>query len=128
MSRARGAAFGIGTFLLTLVALGFLVLPIVAIFARVPLHRLLDQLDDPVVRDAMVLTGTTNAIALAVILLVGTPAAYFLGTRRFRGRTRRDHAHRAAARAAADRRRHRPAGGVRGPHRPARRHLRPASA
>ena len=87
MSRARGAAFGIGTFLLTLVALGFLVLPIVAIFARVPLHRLLDQLDDPVVRDAMVLTGTTNAIALAVILLVGTPAAYFLGTHRFRGRT-----------------------------------------
>jgi molybdate transport system permease protein len=87
MSRARGAAFGIGTFLVTLVALGFLVLPIVAIFARVPLHRLLDQLDDPTVRDAMVLTGTTNAIALAVIMLVGTPAAYFLGTHRFRGRT-----------------------------------------
>ena len=33
------------------------------------------------------LTATTNAIALAVILLVGTPAAYLLGTRRFRGRT-----------------------------------------
>ncbi len=32
------------------------------------------------------LTATTNAIALAVILLVGTPAAYLLGTRRFRGR------------------------------------------
>jgi molybdate transport system permease protein len=87
MSRVRGTAFGIGTFCVTLVALGFLVLPIVAIFARVPLHRLLDQLDDPVVRDAMVLTATTNAIALAVILLVGTPAAYFLGTHRFRGRT-----------------------------------------
>jgi molybdate transport system permease protein len=87
MSRARGAAFGLGTFCVTLVALGFLVLPIVAIFARVPLHRLLDQVDDPVVRDAMVLTATTNAIALAVILLVGTPAAYLLGTHRFRGRT-----------------------------------------
>jgi molybdate transport system permease protein len=87
MSRARGAAFGASTFLLTLLALGFLILPIVAIFARVPLHRLLDQLDDPIVRDALVLTATTNAIALAVILLVGTPAAYFLGTRRFRGRT-----------------------------------------
>ena len=86
MSRARGAAFGASTFLLTLVALAFLVLPIVAIFARVPLHRLLDQLDDPIVRDALVLTATTNAIALAVILLVGTPAAYVLGTRRFRGR------------------------------------------
>ena len=87
MSRARGAAFGIGTFLLTLIALGFLVLPIVAIFARVPLHRLFAQLDDPIVLDALELTATTNAIALAVILVVGTPAAYFLGTRRFRGRT-----------------------------------------
>ena len=41
---------------------------------------------DPIVRDALMLTATTNAIALAVILLVGTPAAYLLGTRRFRGR------------------------------------------
>jgi molybdate transport system permease protein len=87
MSRARVTAFGLGTFVLTLVSLAFLVLPIVAIFARVPVHRLVDQLNDPVVRDAMVLTGTTNAIALAVILLIGTPAAYFLGTHRFRGRT-----------------------------------------
>ena len=87
MSRARGAAFGIATFLLAVVALGFLVLPIVAIFARVPLHLLIDQLDDPIVRDALELTAVTNVIALAVILLVGTPAAYFLGTRRFPGRT-----------------------------------------
>jgi molybdate transport system permease protein len=87
MSRLRGVAFGAAIFAATVVVLGFFVLPIVAIFARVPLHRLLDQLDDPTVRDAMVLTGTTNAIALAVILLVGTPAAYFLGTHRFRGRT-----------------------------------------
>jgi molybdate transport system permease protein len=67
--------------------LGFLVLPIVAIFARVPLHLLIDQLDDPIVRDALALTATTNAMALGVILLFGTPAAYLLGTRRFRGRT-----------------------------------------
>jgi molybdate transport system permease protein len=67
--------------------LAFFVLPIVAIFARVPLHLLIDQLDDPIVRDALVLTATTNTIALVVILLVGTPAAYLLGTRRFRGRS-----------------------------------------
>ena len=52
-----------------------------------PLHLLIDQLDDPIVRDALVLTATTNTIALVVILLVGTPAAYLLGTRRFRGRS-----------------------------------------
>src|SRR5437763_1397035 len=87
MSRLRGAAFGAVMFVATLAVLAFLVLPIVAIFARVPLHLLVDQLRDPIVRDALALTATTNAMALAVILLFGTPAAYLLGTRRFRGRT-----------------------------------------
>ena len=87
MSRLRAAAFGVVMFVATLAVLGFLVLPIVAIFARVPLHLLVDQLRDPIVRDALALTATTNAMALAVILLFGTPAAYLLGTRRFRGRT-----------------------------------------
>jgi molybdate transport system permease protein len=87
MRRVRGAAFGVVMFLATVAVLGFLVLPIVAIFARVPLHLLIGQLRDPIVRDALMLTVTTNAIALAVILLFGTPAAYLLGRRRFRGRT-----------------------------------------
>jgi molybdate transport system permease protein len=87
MSRVRGAAFGVVMFLATVAVLGFLVLPIVAIFARVPLHLLIDQLRDPIVRDALMLTVTTNGIALAVILLFGTPAAYLLGRKRFRGRT-----------------------------------------
>jgi molybdate transport system permease protein len=87
MSRLRGAIFAAMIFTATAIVLGFLVLPIVAIFARVPLHLLVDQLDDPIVRDALALTATTNAIALAVILLLGTPAAYLLGTRRFPGRT-----------------------------------------
>jgi molybdate transport system permease protein len=87
LSRARAALFAAAIFAATVIVLGFLVLPIVAIFARVPLHLLIDQLGDPIVRDALALTATTNAIALAVILIVGTPAAYLLGTRRFRGRT-----------------------------------------
>ncbi|HET6174179.1 MAG TPA: ABC transporter permease [Gaiellales bacterium] len=86
MKRVRAAAFPVACFAATVIVLGFLVLPIVAIFARVPLRLLIDQLDDPTVRDALVLTAVTNAIALAVILLVGTPAAYLLGRRRFRGR------------------------------------------
>ena len=86
MSRLGSVIFTAALFLATLIALGLLVLPIVAIFARVPLHLLIDQMRDPIVRDALMLTVTTNAIALAVILLVGTPAAYLLGTRRFRGR------------------------------------------
>jgi len=86
MSRVRDGAFDVGIFIATVVVVGFFVLPIVAIFARVPLRLLIDQLDDPIVLDALELTAITNVIALAVILLVGTPAAYFLGTRRFRGR------------------------------------------
>jgi molybdate transport system permease protein len=86
MSRLSGVIFSVALFAAMVLALGLLVLPIVAIFARVPPHLLLDQLRDPIVRDALMLTATTNAIALAVILLVGTPAAYLLGTRRFRGR------------------------------------------
>jgi molybdate transport system permease protein len=86
MSRLGGVVFTAALFAATVLALGLLIVPIVAIFARVPLHLLIDQMRDPVVRDALMLTATTNAIALAVILVIGTPAAYLLGTRRFRGR------------------------------------------
>jgi molybdate transport system permease protein len=87
MSRLGSVLFSVALFVATALALGLLVLPIVAIFARVPAHLLFDQLGDPIVRDALFLTASTNAIALGAILLVGTPAAYLLGTRRFRGRT-----------------------------------------
>ena len=70
----------------TAVAVTFLLLPVVAIFARVPLGRLVGQLDDGEVLDALAVTARANAIALAIVIVVGTPAAYLLGTRRFRGR------------------------------------------
>ena len=65
--------------------LPFPTLPIVAIFAEIPPGRLLDGLRSDVARDALAVTLRTNLIANAVILLVGTPAAYLLATRRFRG-------------------------------------------
>lgn len=58
-----------------------------AIFLRVPPGSLIGQLDEPVVRDALIVSLKTNAIAEALILLVGTPTAYLLATRRFRGRS-----------------------------------------
>jgi molybdate transport system permease protein len=69
------------------VALGFLVLPIVAIFSRVTPGRLLAQLSRPVVTDALVVSLKTSAIAQALVLLLGTPAAYLIATRRVRGRS-----------------------------------------
>jgi molybdate transport system permease protein len=68
------------------VALTFLVLPIVAIFVDTGPGRLLDSLGDPSATDALALSLETTTIAIAIVVLVGTPAAYLLATRRFRGR------------------------------------------
>ncbi|HET7146664.1 MAG TPA: ABC transporter permease subunit [Gaiellaceae bacterium] len=67
------------------VTIGFLVLPVVAIFANVPPGRLLAQLDDRAVTDALVVSAKTSVIAQALVLALGTPTAYLLA-RRFRGR------------------------------------------
>jgi molybdate transport system permease protein len=64
----------------------FLTLPVVAIFVDVGPGELLSRLDDPASLDALRLSLETTAIALAVILVIGTPAAYLLATRSFRGK------------------------------------------
>jgi len=68
------------------VALLFLALPVVAIFTRVPPGRLVRLLSNGVVTNALVVSLRSTAIAEALILLFGTPLAYFLATRRFPGR------------------------------------------
>ncbi|HKY25639.1 MAG TPA: ABC transporter permease [Gaiella sp.] len=82
MNRAFGAALWAATALV----LAFLLVPIAAIFLRVPPGELLDALGSPVARDALRVTLATTLAAQAAILLFGTPAAYLLATRRFRGR------------------------------------------
>jgi molybdate transport system permease protein len=67
-------------------ALVFLGLPILALFLDAAPGDLLASLGEPAVRDALWLSARTTAVALALILLVGTPAAYLLATRAFRGR------------------------------------------
>jgi molybdate transport system permease protein len=73
--------------LLTAVALTFLALPVAAIFLRVSPSTLLHELNDPVARDALVVSLKTSAVAQVLVLLFGTPTAYLLATRRFRGRS-----------------------------------------
>ncbi|MFN2526422.1 MAG: ABC transporter permease [Actinomycetota bacterium] len=68
------------------VCIGFLVLPLVALILRAPPGELFRALGSPAVIDALVVTLKTNLIAQGLILVVGTPAAYLLATRRFRGR------------------------------------------
>ncbi|MEA2180413.1 MAG: molybdate transport system permease protein [Solirubrobacteraceae bacterium] len=68
------------------IVLAFLALPIVALFTEVPLGDVPDLLSDPFVRDALAVTARTNAVANVLILVLGTPTAYLLAMRRFRGR------------------------------------------
>jgi len=68
------------------VALCFLTLPIVAIFVDTGLGDLFDSLSDPAAVDALTLSLWTSAGSVLIIVVIGTPAAYFLATRRFRGR------------------------------------------
>jgi molybdate transport system permease protein len=72
--------------LATALALSFLILPIVAIFVEIPPGRLLDGMNEPAAVDALLVTLKTTLIANALILLVGTPAAYLIATRSFRGK------------------------------------------
>ena len=80
-------AFSAGVWLASVVALVFLTLPVLAIFLRVPPVELVRRLDDRAVRDALVVTAKTTLIAQTFVLAFGTPAAFVLATRRFRGRS-----------------------------------------
>lgn len=78
--RARGP-FPVLCTLAAAVALAFIALPLAAVFLRVPLADLLAQLASPAVVDALLVTGKTSLIAHALVLAVGTPAAYALAAR-----------------------------------------------
>ena len=81
----RHAALAFVYLAAALVALAFLLLPIVAIFVHTSPGHLIDQLSNPVVRDAFAVSIKTSVIAQVLILLFGTPTAYLLATRRFPG-------------------------------------------
>jgi molybdate transport system permease protein len=78
--------FGAVLWAATAVALAFLVLPVAAIFLRIPPTELLAALGSDVAHDAVLVTLETTLVAQTAILVVGTPAAYLIATRRFVGR------------------------------------------
>ncbi len=85
MHRVR--PFTVVLWLAVAAALAFLIIPIVALFVESPPSQTWAHLDDPAVTDALWVTFKTNAIAFGITLLVGTPAAYLIGRRRFPGRS-----------------------------------------
>jgi molybdate transport system permease protein len=64
----------------------FLIFPLVALIARIPLAALFGNLGGAEVVQAIRLSLTTTAISTGVALLFGTPLAYLLARRTFRGR------------------------------------------
>ena len=83
----RRVLFFLALLVATACVLGFLVLPVVAIFTHVSPTRLLSEASNPVVDDALLVSLKTTLEAQTLVLLLGTPAAYLLATRRFRGRS-----------------------------------------
>jgi molybdate transport system permease protein len=80
-------AFTAALWIAAAAVLAFFLLPVVAVFLRIPLGALLDHLSSDVVRDGLAVTVKSNAIALVLILVLGTPTAYLIGTRSFPGRS-----------------------------------------
>ncbi|MGH2748625.1 MAG: ABC transporter permease [Actinomycetota bacterium] len=68
------------------VALTFLVLPLIAIFVRIPPEALFEALGSHAARAALIVSLKTSVIAHVFILALGTPFAYLVATRTFRGK------------------------------------------
>src|SRR6202012_5466149 len=69
-----------------LATIAFLLVPLVAVFANVSPSRLIDALGEESAREALLLSLKTTLIALAIVVVVGTPTAYLLAARDFPGR------------------------------------------
>lgn len=82
-----GSWFGRLAFVCLGLTLLFLTLPTVAIFTDTTPARLLSALGEPVVLDALWLSLRTTLIAVVVIVMIGTPAAYLVARNEFKGRS-----------------------------------------
>lgn len=85
--RRRGGWFAWVCGALLAVTLTFLGLPLVGLLTDVPPGELVQALGEPSAREALALSLGTSLAALALILLVGTPAAWLLATRRLPARS-----------------------------------------
>jgi molybdate transport system permease protein len=66
--------------------LAFLLLPLVAIFVAIPPAQALTDLTSPIAFGALALSLRTSFSALAAIVVVGTPLAFWLSRASFRGK------------------------------------------
>lgn len=83
MRRSWFAALAIAAAIATL---AFLLVPVLAVFTNVGPAQLIDALGEESAREALLLSLKTTLIALVIVVVVGTPAAYLLASRAFPGR------------------------------------------
>jgi molybdate transport system permease protein len=84
--RTRPLWFALVLALASALAFFLLFLPVLAIFVNTDVGKLASSLGSSESTDALRLSFETTAISLALIAVVGTPAAYALATRSFRGK------------------------------------------
>lgn len=84
-ARVRRSGFPAALWLSLAVTLAFLTLPVVAVFTGTTPSRLLGALGSEQALQALRLSLETSALAVGAVVLMGTPGAYLLATRRFRG-------------------------------------------
>jgi molybdate transport system permease protein len=79
-------AFDLFLVLAAAIALAFLALPLIALFLRVSPANLVSQLGSEAAREALLVSLKTSVLAHVLVLGFGTPLAYLLAMRDFRGR------------------------------------------
>lgn len=84
--RAHASGFAILSGVALAIVLAFLGLPLVGLLTDASPGDVVSSLGDGASRDALRLSLETSAIALALIVLIGTPAAWMIATRDFRAK------------------------------------------
>ncbi|MHB1535965.1 MAG: ABC transporter permease [Acidimicrobiales bacterium] len=86
MAETRAALARLALAVIVALTLGFLLLPLVALFFSMSPGELLANLRGSVVSQALILSLETSLTALVVIVVAGTPVAFWLAKSSFRGR------------------------------------------
>jgi molybdate transport system permease protein len=84
--RRRGRRPSVAVTVLAALAVAFFVLPLVGLVQRAPWSELIDDLTDPVVRDALWLSLLCSVGATALAFVLGLPLAWLLARTEFPGR------------------------------------------
>jgi molybdate transport system permease protein len=82
----NGRAARLGTGTLAAFALAFLALPVLALLARAVLGGALERIPVAAILDALVLSLATSAVTVVVVVVLGSPLAWVLARRSFRGK------------------------------------------